>query len=1681
MVSSMGQQHSLTSKGTQLPGFPSRLLDCPPDGEDTPSQHQEPSTTFQAPSTSCANMSAPNSSAYTSSDGCTMEIQSKSVRAAIDSFIENCLAGGSGNGTPPPSIGVNEDVEICEVELNEGVRTSGVASSEIGESCVSASSAAEASCPGQQENTSRSSIDTREKNCFIEIATCAEEAKQTTDNNTSIQIVTDLSSNLSEKLTPKIGVEPERKLLTDTAANSSGASMPSRAGENLNTNGDDDVDGSNNSADDSSDGDGLRSVRLKTIIDRVLDNSLGTGHDFKSIPHEQRILPQLTADEKATSRSANVPSESSGTRQDESINTVEKKIEPMVCFMDHIEKAVERSFSSITEEEERKEKEKDFAGKEGGKESEPKTLSWSTRPLKSEAPGSSAIVDSTISVQDIVDRVISQTEVISKMMTTSATCTVQTDTKPTATASGTFYPSRAPADFGSHSGHLRRETSDRDSERRRGRPRIRSPYLDHRDVASQEYQPGAPGSGLTKEYVQSMQATVVRFGASHAGVPGMHPFVASVSSTHGFLPMAPVSAMHPAVVAAAASGLHPVGLHSVHTAASHHNPTSQPPPLLRVSPGNRVDNSVHLQQKLPHTPSRSCACSACTMYFAREREAGAGPLLQPPDVNIPCSSHSPQRVNSLKAGTMVSHSRSPHFLPSIHAESRHLGHDVGKSQKAPGIPGYLPENVHSTVYPVSHSSHGQGDGFHVYTHHSASASLESKRGPDTRSLDPGKDRADFHRPGPMVYGKSGDAFLIPVGGDQTAMIPRCPPDLVMAKHLTPLHMPGTLRPEEGPVLDLTIRRDMIHTATYVDDEKPLDLSKKPAGLAQDKQLHHFSNPRLQPHVPSHVDVHGQSAVPMVDKRRDTEKVMSGSQHLNKLETSVETYFQRRQNSPHPQGGHVSHHAVVASQVSGSCVPPSSMNSSALPHHSTHLPQHAYSSGSGGQQGAGYTVSISPGMRASPYASEPLLSPTGVRRPQLHPIPAPSLAITLGSSVTSRGASPHPSRSGVSHAPSTPPTNSPVMSSPHPLPKVGTLAATVSDRCASQSVGGSVVINCHASESVHPQGSRSVSPPGSERRLSIDDRRRGSVSKHEPITNILGNNNPADILYLICRLCRQTYGSPYGFRKHFRNQHGFEPKAEHTIVQTISATKNARQLSVNLQAFDAEGLSDDSLQSLHQEGLSVDSTSHVSPQQVVGPTLVNRSPDSGASKSPIDLPQPSADAEVAVSGHLSPHKYVRSSCSSTESRGRQGLVSGMSGSPVEEREDTKCLECPECGQAFQLNDFGSYKRHCRQHGQMRGVGGGIGNGGAGLYACTDCQSSFPEPHLLQEHLVRHEVHSAAPVVCHVCRVRLMSVAQLQEHLHTAHYNSGAVQDVSFSLSTAAVTKSRRLSDASSSGARLKLEVSNHSSGCISSTTNVQSNSCGNKGGPNSGVSNFNLMVTTPSDLKVQRLPADHIVTSASPDSSSDNKASEGSPISSSMQPKIDSGERRDAACERDAGKIKEEQENKVLSKVQVPGEDDKDSGYSERCPSNESRFESSLASPMESEESTEMFLYKHKKFSAHRKRAGSNDVAEPEIKLVKQEEVAAGVPQLGSTSNKVDSQKDQSSSVASNLVTNSASEKNLKNVSSRSQKSAVASSVSVGSGTNTKTINTEARHHMPFVWDRVTRSQAGRNARTTESS
>ena len=1301
---------------------------------------------------------------------------------------------------------------------------------------------------------------------------------------------------------------------------------------------------------------------------------------------------------------------------------------------------------------------------------------------------------------------------------------------------------RAPAQTNPQSQHRReahKEESLRESMGRRGRPRMRSPYHDHREAAVQDYLHGNPAretmavrrvpTGVPPEdYLQSMHAAMAKYGQVHPS-HGMPPFLpagmaTTASVTQGYLP---ASTMHGTMVAAGGGGLHPstAALHQAqavrgaaaphhtaaaaphHTAAAaphhtatavphhttaaapHHTATaaphhttaasSQPPPLLRVNPMERSERSPH-QQKHPHPPSRSCGCSVCAMYFGRERDAERARMQQSGqgERGVPRSSpHSPHHPYS-KSSVAVAQAH-PQRWPSV--DPRHAEPKAEKMHAHHPFP-YPSQSAlrGHDAYPAGHPAYGIQTGVPAPQLGYVEKPLPEPRHaqpPYPKAAERGGEYGHAYRPAHAGYDKAqlGEA----VGGRQPY-----PPSVTSVKPLAghprphphaPTHTHAHMqsgRKAEDPGLDLTYRRDLATTAATaaaaapafgVEEDKPLDLSAKKQASPAPFQERQDTHQRLEDHRAEdgrhytggvmNMDRHVREMTGP-DRQRDGEKFVSGSQHLHNLETSVESYFQKLQQhpgvhmAPPPQNisagvppQHISMAVAPHAQGTGAGLPfqtmgaavyPSSGPESAVPlppHHPTHPAQH---------RNPAVHQGYPPASNPSPaYPPEPLLSPGG-RRPQLHPIPAPNLSTSLGPTAP-RPAAAFQSRGGGPTIPVAPgvPTHSVSSASNQSLP------VPVS---SPQTSGGGTP---YSADYLRSSGSRSVSPPaGSDARG--EDRRRGSVSKHEPIQNIIGNNNPQDILYLICRLCRQTYGSPYGFRKHFRNQHGFEPKAEHTFVQTISATKSARQLSGGgTPNMDSESPLQEPY--LHPGNSPVDSVGHsshtASPRLEMVRSIADESPRSRNSDSPGD---PHSGEGGAVTAHAQGYKYRGSfSRASTDSKGRSPSGSASGGSVVDEREDTKCLECPECGQAFQLNDFGSYKRHCRQHGQMRGAQGGVSQG---VYTCTDCQCSFSEHQLLQEHLVRHEAHTAA-VLCTVCRVPFPSPAHCQEHVRTVHGGLSA-EPTSSSSPLLVTSKARSASSAFS-----------HSD--ISSTSSVK-REIASTVSADSSIS-FNLTVTTPSDLEIRRLPADHIVTSASPDSSSDNKkGQECSSVSSSEQTKTETVKTEPRSLDSpkptplegsDSPKIKLE------SKAPAKTEEDKDSGYMDGCPSNDSRSistEGSLASSVDMEENTELFMYKHKKFSAHRKRAGSSEGLEMDVKQPRLEMDAGSWEKTQQNVVSSASDKGQAKKAAASPPAVSGEEKSLAPPKPAPSK-------------------TEARHQMPFVWDRVTRSQAGKNARSSDYS
>lgn len=200
-------------------------------------------------------------------------------------------------------------------------------------------------------------------------------------------------------------------------------------------------------------------------------------------------------------------------------------------------------------------------------------------------------------------------------------------------------------------------------------------------------------------------------------------------------------------------------------------------------------------------------------------------------------------------------------------------------------------------------------------------------------------------------------------------------------------------------------------------------------------------------------------------------------------------------------------------------------------------------------------------------------------------------------------------------------------------------------------------------------------PASEK-LDNNCSKKHDISKHEPVQNLLGNHAPDDVLYLICKLCGQTYGSPYSFRKHFRNQHGFEPRPHHTVVQSISATISL------LKGKPPEA----NAMIKNEDALQVKSISN--PGSVA---------DSRVDIKKIEVEDQKFDVNLCTVTNSSSFKINPEEAAS---QNRNPLEN-----PISSQEETKFLECPECGKQFQLNDFGSYKKHCRSHERNK-HGGGI---------------------------------------------------------------------------------------------------------------------------------------------------------------------------------------------------------------------------------------------------------------------------------------------------------------------------------------------------------------------------------------
>ncbi|XP_063422113.1 uncharacterized protein LOC134706777 [Mytilus trossulus] len=515
-----------------------------------------------------------------------------------------------------------------------------------------------------------------------------------------------------------------------------------------------------------------------------------------------------------------------------------------------------------------------------------------------------------------------------------------------------------------------------------------------------------------------------------------------------------------------------------------------------------------------------------------------------------------------------------------------------------------------------------------------------------------------------------------------------------------------------------------------------------------------------------------------------------------------------------------------------------------------------------------------------------------------------------------------------------------------------------------------------------------SPINQSVHLPQDQKKGPNVSRHEPIQNILGSHSPTDILYLICRLCGQTYGSPYGFRKHFRNQHGFEPRAEHTIVQTISETKTAKTAllspSPNQQAI---------LVAQHPNTLSTSSVDENKISVAENPRALSHTK---TMRVPVNQ---EGDTETVAIVKEENMDYMSSdgACDIQKMESDGG--------------NRKYLECHECGQTFQLNDFGAYKRHCRQHGHpkinnpfdpsftsdQQNMNSNSGEDikskddsrGDISNVCKECNIPFASSDFLKEHM--NSIHPEITIYsCSTCSDKFLDEAAYQIHIKS-HIETKDTNDVTVSM------KKRLIGDFQKGQFESKQEE------IISSTS-------------------------------VTKSAADSMVITASPDSSSDMIKKTLSVVDSQTGPLTPN-------VQSQSDKQSNESDSNLEIKMEISRQNSCDSATQKIDDSSDSDT-----------------LYLHKKFGSKRKFITSlnNDVIEPKVFRKDKSPGNTRSPSVLST-NSCDSEQPDTKSESDQES----------NISSLNMDGMDDSKLGKCSG------KTEARHQLPFVWDRVTRSQVGR--------
>ncbi|GFS00065.1 hypothetical protein ElyMa_001062400 [Elysia marginata] len=675
--------------------------------------------------------------------------------------------------------------------------------------------------------------------------------------------------------------------------------------------------------------------------------------------------------------------------------------------------------------------------------------------------------------------------------------------------------------------------------------------------------------------------------------------------------------------------------------------------------------------------------------------------------------------------------------------------------------------------------------------------------------------------------------------------------------IPPSHQPHSLQTLENSV-DRILAHPHHHRSSYQGHHQHQHQQHPHPALPPPH--HHHSQP---PHLRVSVSPHGPRANPDPQYPRQPHPMDHHQERSVSYSTSA-----RSQQSPGQQKGYPPHLYPPSSGHTSNANPPSGMyphyplssTSPSMPQHPHSHPPHAArqqpppppppqhyasqsqhhskissnSSGSANSNNSGHSTAPSPSAQ-SYYSRSPVLG-----RPQ---------------AVSPASAGPHHYQKALESSPHQPyphgafPPPPPQSNSPYQRPP--------SHNQDGDNARPSPVNSSRPSSGPPPPLTRRPSDTPSPDEEELDAQGKLNISKHEPIQNIIGNHSPGDILYLICRLCRQTYGNPYGFRKHFRKEHGFEPKAEHTVVQTISATKSAMAHPSSIDQVDGS-------QRFNSEG----------PDKRIGNQLPSHHREDPHSNQPYPRSKPEEPASKE-----GPRYY------GGDTRSSEGLPPPKR---AEVLKNQKLLECAECSQTFQLNDFGAYKRHCRQHS---------GGSGSGPFLCHDCHRCFAEPEQLQEHLNTHADFTLS--VCGICLTPFSTPDYLAEHLKAAHGHTagnGPSGSSSSSASTTGWDKGENCGASSGhpgsdrktgcvpegvqpgkpcgpssqhphpsivmgTSAASSIAPSS-SSWCSSTSTTAQSSRrpVAEHGEPQHAV------VHTPRDLQIEKLPADPTVMTASPDSS-----------------------------------------------------------------------------------------------------------------------------------------------------------------------------------------------------------------------